>query len=1148
MSITLATSKVLWARAHDQCAFPGCQQALTQESTDATTGEVRTTPVGEQAHIRSSKPDGPRHDPKYPASKVHTYENLILLCPTHHARVDANSGAEFTVEALIGMRKTHETQAKRRDEIDKTVQKYMAQQYGADDRVLFEQVDLNGPTVDSMFVDVPFSCRPDVSVAGLMQRIAREQPGDVDVADSADGQIVTGAAQTLLHPDWQGNALLVGGPGQGKSTLLQYVCQFHRARLLRKQEYTGQEQELNQLTESGRVSIRLDLRTYAQWASRSQRPGDKDKRKRKRKDGLKASHWPTIEEYIGTEIANKSGGRTFSVEDLGLLVSSRPVLLALDGLDEVANLSYREEVSRQIVDTQLRLAVDAADLVVLVATRPGGTTAALWSSDKFPRLNLRSLTHGPRLQYLQRWTKVANLSKEATDKLQRTFMENQHVPHIRELASYPMQLAILLHLLHRRQMLPQRRTDLYSEYLKTFLDREQREDKEPLLAEERQVIEDVHSYIGWYIQTQVEEGSSSGSIKRDELKQLLRSHLAGRDNGQRLADRLFSAVTTRVLCLIERDPGSGSFQFDVQSLREYFAAVYIFDEGKRDARDDSLVELLKRPYWSNVCRFLVGMYSKGEVRGMRSVLQYLAKDKYLGLHPLLRSTAALFLNDRTYEGQKDEPIQEIVDFVLGGAGIVLAEDGLLDVAGAGLHLSERAGRSQAVRHLRTRLENETEPEIRSAAAASLCRHAIPQDDLASWWWGRFEPTWRWLETASQLGILGRLNGDAEAKLAELLRTNDSDRTWGTELLTAGFFDGRSDDVLSTVKREINGGAGEVIKIFDRASPAGRLLTGAAMATLQLPSADDLSRTRWRGREESSVLSLVVDSLAALRNRPSATATETDWQKRLMQICDVWGDGWVLRQAVAAIPLGISLPTIAQSLEPKHGALWSALSTEAAARGRRGDADWWHQQLADASDDLTMRHWLFSVSTRAYSSVVIKLAAQINEAVDKLAPKHYTAIRQALDTFATASASRTLSLAEPLRLNQAVFSPRTLWLVLPVSTVASVEQIRKRLIGVFEVLPGMGLGDLRAMMRLVGNAKTIKFETFRGRRESLPIGGWASDVKIGVLRASLASEVLNAPHEWPADLVQRAVESVEARMLASLSPLRQAAETENWFED
>nr|MDT0664916.1 hypothetical protein [Micromonospora sp. DSM 115978] len=258
-------------------------------------------------------------------------------------------------------------------------------------------------------------------------------------------------------------------------------------------------------------------------------------------------------------------------------------------------------------------------------------------------------------------------------------MDNQHLPHIRELASYPMQLAILLHLLYRRQLLPQQRTDLYKEYLKTFLDREQGEDKEPLLAEERKVIEDIHAYLGWYLQAEVEEGESSGSIKRTELKKLLRQHLAGREEGQKLADQLFSAISTRVLCLVERD--TGSFQFEVQSLREYFAALYIFEnapiKGQGNSRDDCLNALLQNPYWSNVCRFFVGMFSQGEVRGIRHNLRELSKKTIFSVHPMLRSTAALFLDDRTYEGQKDEPIQEIVDFVLEGPGVVLAEDGLL---------------------------------------------------------------------------------------------------------------------------------------------------------------------------------------------------------------------------------------------------------------------------------------------------------------------------------------------------------------------------------------------------------------------------------------------------------------------------------------
>jgi hypothetical protein len=118
----------------------------------------------------------------------------------------------------------------------------------------------------------------------------------------------------------------------------------------------------------------------------------------------------------------------------------------------------------------------------------------------------------------------------------------------------------------------------------------------------------VHAYLGWYMQTKSEEGTSSGSIKREELQKLVHEHLSGRADGQKLAEKLFSAISNRVLCLVERD--TGSFQFEVQSLREYFAAIYIFQnapiKGVGNSRDDCLDALLERPYWSNVTRFFDG--------------------------------------------------------------------------------------------------------------------------------------------------------------------------------------------------------------------------------------------------------------------------------------------------------------------------------------------------------------------------------------------------------------------------------------------------------------------------------------------------------------------------------------------------------------
>ena len=1151
MSVSIPVVKVLWSRALNQCAFPTCRQSLTEDSVHAGTGETLTNPTGEQAHIRSYKANGPRYDAEYPKEKLHTYENLILLCPTHHEMVDANNGAAYTVADLVLMRDTHVRKAERTGELDSTIYKYAAQRFEREDQVLFEQVDLNGPSVDSLFVDVPFACRPDAAIAGLMQRIALEAPGDVSSDESAEGYVVTGAAQAVLHPEWKSNALLIGGPGQGKSTLLQYVCQFYRARILGKNLYTGQAQQLRDIGAENRVPIRIDLRDYAKWANSAASAEKGGKKDRKKSRATEKSSWRTIEEYIAREIGRNSGGRSFAVEDLGILVSTKPVLLALDGLDEVANLKFREEVSTQIVDTQVRLDLDAVDLVMLVATRPGGATSALWSSDKFPKLNLRRLTYGLRLQYLQRWAVVAKLSEPATDKLQRTFLENQNVPHIRELGSYPMQLAILLHLLHRRQLLPQRRTELYSEYFKTFLDREQREDKEPLLAEERQVIEDIHAYIGWFIHTQAEEGNSSGTIRRSELKALLREHLQGRDDGQALADSLFSAFTTRVLCLVEKDPGSGDFQFDVQSLREYFAAVYIFDEAGRDSRDDCLVALLKRPYWSNVCRFFVGKYSKGEVRGMRAVLQEISSEQLFGLHPMLRSIATLFLNDRTFEGQKDGPIQEVVDFILDGPGVVLAVDGLLDVAGSALEFSDRAGRVQAVRHLKARLECSPQANVQVALIDSLRRHATETDEIAEWWWSRFEETATWFEIASGLGVLRNLNADDEERIALLSRQYASGSHWVVELLGAGGYTGTADGVLGVVKDEINDGAVETIHAVAASSSLGCMLAGAAVAmTPSHPAvaetAGGTSRRRVRNKAKDTVLSGVVDSMGELRARLPAATSTTDWRRRLMDVANVWGDGWILRQAIANMPEDSDLDQIVAITQAMQPVLYAALQTEMQAREHRKDVSWWRAAIDDATVDIEIRHWIFSLLTRATSNVVIELAEQLDSLLEPLSTKHYHALQGTIYRFRKSASSGELVLQEALRVQRIKLSPRTLWLLRGIATEASVKWIDKRLADSPDVLLAPGIGDLRDLAKVSAKGPVIKFEKFKGLRAALPLGGWASDARVGALSSTLAERVLRQPEEWPGDLVQRAVENVEQRMLSAVAPVAFVAHQENWF--
>ncbi|HVX20664.1 MAG TPA: hypothetical protein VHB02_04890 [Acidimicrobiales bacterium] len=63
--------------------------------------------VGDEAHIRSKTPKGPRHDPSYPIDKVDGYDNLILLCKAHHKLVDDNPEV-FDTDMLEQAKERHE--------------------------------------------------------------------------------------------------------------------------------------------------------------------------------------------------------------------------------------------------------------------------------------------------------------------------------------------------------------------------------------------------------------------------------------------------------------------------------------------------------------------------------------------------------------------------------------------------------------------------------------------------------------------------------------------------------------------------------------------------------------------------------------------------------------------------------------------------------------------------------------------------------------------------------------------------------------------------------------------------------------------------------------------------------------------------------
>lgn len=101
MTITDKTRKILWGGSGKLCAI--CRQQLVVDETELDAESV----VGDECHIISGAPAGPRHRPGISEGELDAVVNLILLCKVHHKMID-DQHETYTVELLHSIKHNHE--------------------------------------------------------------------------------------------------------------------------------------------------------------------------------------------------------------------------------------------------------------------------------------------------------------------------------------------------------------------------------------------------------------------------------------------------------------------------------------------------------------------------------------------------------------------------------------------------------------------------------------------------------------------------------------------------------------------------------------------------------------------------------------------------------------------------------------------------------------------------------------------------------------------------------------------------------------------------------------------------------------------------------------------------------------------------------
>lgn len=102
MSISNKTKRLLLARSGGFCGNPGCNADLYPlfDSREITN-------VEELAHIIGQSEDGPRGDDELAMEDRDDFENIILLCPTCHKKIDKFQHL-FPVATIRIWKQTHE--------------------------------------------------------------------------------------------------------------------------------------------------------------------------------------------------------------------------------------------------------------------------------------------------------------------------------------------------------------------------------------------------------------------------------------------------------------------------------------------------------------------------------------------------------------------------------------------------------------------------------------------------------------------------------------------------------------------------------------------------------------------------------------------------------------------------------------------------------------------------------------------------------------------------------------------------------------------------------------------------------------------------------------------------------------------------------
>jgi len=1065
------------------------------------------------------------------------------------------------------------------------IRSFVRDQFDRETEVRFKQVELQNKLLD-LYIDVPVNLRTSLpprhlrrQESAVLHAIAKEIPNNnLQITQSQN----IGAASFLLHPLTQehlNRVVIEGAPGQGKSTVTQYICQLHRSRILNEwldDPRIPKEHRDNPV----RLPFKIDCRDFSLWLSRINPFSAED-------DTNLPDDWQkSLESFLTTQITHHSGGAIFSVSDLHAVIKLSAVLLIFDGLDEVADIGRRSEVIEHISKGANRLQEIAVSVQTLVTSRPAAfANSPGLPEDSFRYFHLQSIDRPLIDQYAGKWLKARRLEgREASDVL-KILKDKLDQPHLKELARNPMQLAILLSLIQTRGgSLPDKRTALYDTYVELFFNRES--EKSTIVRDHRDLLIDIHRYLAWVLHAEAQTKQNRGSASTERLRQLVEDYLRDEGHDCDLAQQLFTGMVERVVALVSRV--EGTYEFEVQPLREYFAARHLYNTApysppgseQRGTLPERFDALCRDFFWLNVTRFYAGCYSKGELPSLVDRLEDLSRASgYRNTsHP--QYLAATLLADWVF-AQHPRSMKQVVSLVLDGIGLhFVSSRGSRNRRDEVLILPKQSGNEELLDRCFDLL-SKTPPSDYAWMLVEIIQANAKREDISARWLrvsqsitGRSKTTW--IRYGLFLGVLSHLN---ETNLSSLLNDNLENPERLSLILRSGqqsfvetdeayfqlvvdhylqadtdFIFFRSNSIIDSFVRSLNPIAYGLV--FQNRTPMPLSELWSRMVSFnsdsELPLQDEPPHRI--AAKCTEIISLAHKNL---------TLSANDWATKLapwdelVELARVhFGNRWLLYVFANTAAAIRSKEDICEEANDLYNEAIPLCRRARYARLRAGASKWWEKQIQEAPNQEKLTFALLILFTWAGPAVIEKHFQLLDEKLNSLNSTWWLKLTKAV---------RNISVGYEIGRRDLSINPRSI----PTTASAKIIVILSHRLGhassdklFHRQLESYRGDDLAILEFCQGSAFRAAIKDPTTWHNWLPIisgaymKGAISDRHFGYhltrairtqkLPLKIAEEIIINCEKYPTELVALAEQVCRQELASTITPVGQIASQQSWF--